>query len=192
MEKSYSFSVFNDCSSSGISKTLENFNQTKKRPIVVCIGSDLILGDSLGPLIGTMLKKEGISEFVYGTLNFPITAKEIEYAKIHLKEMHPNSFLIAIDAAIGSPEDVGIIRIVKGGLKPGLGVDKNLGTIGDASIIGVVASKSLQNYNLFNLTRLNLVFKMAEKITAGIIDYISLTQKKEPPFNQGFSNLFAQ
>ena len=59
------------------------------------------------------------------------------------------------------------------GLKPGLGVDKELDMIGDISIIGIVASKSLKNYNLFNLTRLNLVYKMAEKIASGIENYIT-------------------
>ena len=77
------------------------------------------------------------------------------------------------DAAVGDPDDVGLIRVMDKGLKPGLGVDKKLGTIGDLSIIAVVAAKSLQNYNLFNLTRLNLIYKMAETIASGIEKYIS-------------------
>jgi putative sporulation protein YyaC len=120
--------------------------------------------------------RENLRAYIYGTLNYPVTAKEIEYAKKYLKVMHPNSPILAIDAAIGSPDDVGIIKVSNGGLYPGLGVDKNLGEIGDVSIIGIVAGKSNENYNLFNLTRLNIVYKMAEKIALGIrnyIDYIS-------------------
>ena len=92
--------------------------------------------------------------------------------------MHPNSISIAIDAAIGNSEDVGLIRVLDKGLKPGLGVDKNLGTVGDISIIGVVASKSNKNYNLFNLTRLNLIYKMAETIANGIEKYVSYINNK--------------
>ena len=87
--------------------------------------------------------------------------------------MHPGSIAVAIDAAVGNSEDIGLIRVINRGLKPGLGVDKNLGVIGDISIIGIVAGKSASNYNLFNLTRLNLVFKMAEKIADGIEKYLA-------------------
>ena len=171
--KNFSFSTFNDYTADGIYQSLIECNPQNKKPILICIGSDLVLGDSLGPLVGTMLKKRGAKSFIYGTLNLPITAKEVEYAGKYLKQMHPNSISIAIDAAVGNAEDVGLIRITNKGLKPGLGVDKNLGVVGDLSIIAVVAAKSLQNRNLFNLTRLNLIYKMAEKIASGIEKYIS-------------------
>lgn len=169
---SYNVSMFNKFAPDNICQALSSIIDTNLSPMFICIGSDLVLGDSLGPLIGTLLKKKNISAYTYGTLNMPITAKEIEYAKTYLKLMHPNSISIAIDAAVGSPDDIGLIKIIKEGLKPGLGVDKNLGTIGDLSIIGVVASKSIKNYNLYNLTRLNLVYKMAEKIADGIEMFI--------------------
>ena len=170
--KNYMFSTFNNFTPSGISNALSSIVRNDKKPIFVCIGSDLVLGDSLGPLVGTLLRKKSVSAYVYGTLNSPITAKEVNYAKMYLSELHPESVGIAIDAAVGSPDDVGLIKVINKGLKPGLGVDKKLGTIGDVSIIGIVASKSLQNYNLYNLTRLNLIYKMAEQISEGICDYI--------------------
>ena len=170
--KNFSFSTFNKHASDGISQALKELNQNTERPIFICIGSDLILGDSLGPLVGTMLKSRGAKSFVYGTLNFPITAKEVEYASTHLKQMHPNTISIAIDAAVGNADDIGLIKVCNKGLKPGLGVNKNLGVVGDLSIIAVVAAKSLQNTHLFNLTRLNLVYKMAETICKGIEKYI--------------------
>lgn len=171
--KNYSFNSYNTQTDIGIFQALTECNPLNKKPIFVCIGSDLVLGDSLGPLVGTFLKNKGVQSYVYGTLNFPITAKEIEYARTYLKQMHPSSTIIAIDAAIGSADDVGLIRVINKGLKPGLGVDKNLGTVGDSSIIGIVAAKSLQNYNLFNMTRLNLIYKMAEQISEGIKKYVS-------------------
>lgn len=169
----YSFSAYHKNASLGISEALNKFNSGAKTPIIICIGSDLVLGDSLGPLVGTMLKKRNISSYIYGTLNYPITAKEIEYAKTHLKTMHPNTVAIAIDAAVGLKEDIGIIKVVNEGLKPGIGVNKNLGQIGDIGIIGVVSAKTGKNFDLFNLTRLNLVYKMAEQIADGIANYIN-------------------
>lgn len=179
MKKNYSFNSFSTHCADGIFQSLIDCNQQNMRPFFICIGSDLVLGDSLGPLVGTLLRKKNIQSYVYGTLNYPITAKEVDYAGKYLKQMHPNSISIAIDAAIGNPEDVGIIRIANKGLKPGLGVDKNLAIIGDISIIAVVASKSLQNQNLFNLTRLNLVYKMAEQIVDGIEKYINYINANE-------------
>lgn len=178
-QKNFSFSAYSDYSQDGIFQSLVECNPQNKKPIFICIGSDLVLGDSLGPLVGTMLKNRGAKSYVYGTLNLPITAKEVEYAGKYLKQMHPNSISIAIDAAVGNADDVGLIRVTDKGLKPGLGVDKNLGVVGDLSIIAVVAGKSLQNHNLFNLTRLNLVYKMAEKIASGIEKYLTYLSKNE-------------
>ena len=121
--KNFTFSAFNDYSSDGIFQSLSACNPKNKKPIFICIGSDLVLGDSLGPLVGTFLKNKNVRSYVYGTLNFPITAKEIEYARTYLKQMHPDSITIAIDAAIGNDDDVGLIRVVNKGLKPGLGVE---------------------------------------------------------------------
>ena len=86
--------------------------------------------------------------------------------------MHPNSISVAVDAAVGEENDVGLIKVINKGLKPGLGVGKNLNVIGDVSIVGVVAPRSIKNYNLYNLTRLNLVYRLAEKIANGIEKYL--------------------
>ena len=170
--ETFSFNSFNDNSEKSIGNALASCNKKSKTPIIVCIGSDLVLGDSLGPLVGTMLTRRNVNAYIYGTLNSPITAKEITCAKIHVKMLHPESFVVATDAAVGNSEDIGLIKVSDKGLKPGLGVNKNLGVIGDCSIIGVVAEKSTQNYNLFNLTRLNLIYKMAERIADGVEKFL--------------------
>lgn len=141
-----------------------------KPPVIVCIGSDLAIGDSLGPITGSMLKykTQGLNVFLYGTLAAPITAKEIGYIRTFLKETHKGSQIIAIDAAVGAEGDIGLIKINDKPLLPGAGANKKLGAIGDISLMGVVAEKSLSNYGLLNTTRLNLVYSMAEIISEGI------------------------
>ena len=171
-EKIYNFSIFNDYAKNGVSDALKSLNIKQKQPIFVCIGSDLVLGDCLGPLVGTFLKSKDLRSFVYGTLNVPVTAKEVGYASTYLTQMHPNCITVSIDAAVGSNDDVGLIKVINKGLKPGLGVNKDLQPIGDISIIGVVAEKSVKNYNLFNLTRLNLVYRMSTVIACGIEKYV--------------------
>ena len=155
----------------GISSPIKNAELFgDKPPVIVCIGSDLAIGDSLGPITGSMLKfkTQGLGIFLYGTLAAPVTAKEIKYMRTFLKETHAGSQIIAIDAAVGSEGDIGLIKINDTPLMPGAGANKQLGALGDLSIMGVVAEKSIANYGLLNTTRLNLVYTMSEIISDGI------------------------
>ena len=183
-EKVFTCSVFNnEYSKHCITQSLKECNSENAKPIFVCIGSDLVLGDSLGPLVGTFLRSKELNSYIYGTLNSPITAKEVSYAGTYLRRMHENTLIVSIDAAVGDESDVGLIKIINRGLKPGLGVNKDLDAIGDVSIIGVVAGKSTKNYNLFNMTRLNFVYKMAQTIADGIENYITENFSKKSKRN---------
>ena len=135
-------------------------------PVIVCVGSDLAIGDSLGPIVGSMLryKTQGLNSFIYGTLSAPVTAKEIKYLRSHLKHTHRRRVTIVVDAAVGAQGDIGTIKISDSPLYPGAGANKKLGAIGDLSIMGIVAEKSIANYALLNTTRLNLVYSMSEII----------------------------
>ena len=150
-----------------------------KQPVVVCIGSDLAIGDSLGPITGSMLKykTQGLGVYIYGTLSSPITAKEIKYLRTFLKETHAGSQIIAIDAAVGAEGDIGLLKILDAPLSPGAGANKKLGTLGDISIMGIVAEKSVANYGLFNTTRLNLVYSMSEIISSALAQVFWNKQK---------------
>ena len=139
-------------------------------PIIVCVGSDLAIGDCLGPITGSMLKykTQGLGVFLYGTLASPVTAREVKYLRTFLKETHPASQIIAIDAAVGAEGDIGLIKLIDKPLYPGAGANKKLGAVGDISIMGIVAEKSVANYGLLNTTRLNLVYTMSEIISEGL------------------------
>ena len=143
-------------------------------PVIVCIGSDLAVGDSLGPITGSMLKykTQGLRAFVYGTLASPITAKEIKYLRAFLKETHKGSQVIAVDAAVGAEGDVGLLKLSDKRLFPGAGANKRLGAIGDISVMGIVSEKSLANYGLLNTTRLNLVYTMSEIVSDAIANVL--------------------
>ena len=181
----YCFNIFNKLAADGTSMAVDKFLRAappaKKRaaatggsepalPVVVCVGSDLAIGDSLGPIVGSMLryKTQGLDVFLYGTLKAPVTAKEVKYLRSFLRETHRDRKVVAVDAAVGSEGDIGLIKILNEPLRPGAGANKKLGSIGDVSIMGIVAEKSLMNYGLLNTTRLNLVYSMAEIISDGL------------------------
>ena len=172
----YSFNLYNNMAQAGVLMALNSFIGVQTAPpVILCIGTDLAIGDSLGPVCGTMLESKSQTKnfFLYGTLKKPVTAKETKYLNEFLKETHPNSKIIAIDAAVGTAGDIGLIKIHNKGLKPGLGVNKKLQTVGDVSIMGIVAEKSVFNYSLLNATRLNLVYKMADIISDSVSTYVS-------------------
>lgn len=171
----FSFNLYNSLAPQGICLALKRcVKSINLSPVVLCIGSDLSVGDSLGPVTGTKLKEKlkGLNCFVYGTLSKPITAHEVKYMNDFLKFTHPESPVIAIDAAVGLAGDIGLIKIASRGIKPGSGADKKLGKVGDVSIMGIVAEKSVFNYSLFSSTRLNAVYKMSEIISEGVSSYI--------------------
>ena len=143
-------------------------------PVIVCVGSDLAVGDSLGPIVGSLLKHktQGLHLYIYGTLHSPVTAKEVSYMRRFLKETHKNAPVIAVDAAVGESGDVGLIKLLDSPLRPGAGANKKLGAIGDSSILGIVTEKSLMSYGIFNTTRLSLVYSMAEIISSALSDYL--------------------
>lgn len=171
----YSFNVYNSMAAGGEVLALKKIlPELTDAPVIVCIGSDLSVGDSLGPVTGTKLKEKlkGYNVYVYGTLAKPITAHEVKYTNQFIKSTHPNSTVIAIDAAVGAAGDIGLIKVAKRGIKPGSGANKRLAKVGDVSVMGIVAEKSLFNYSLFSSTRLNIVYKMAEIIAEGVATFI--------------------
>lgn len=175
MKENYSFSSFNKYSYFFISDAISRVMSFDKAPVIICVGSDLVVGDSLGPLIGTMIRKSNIDAFVYGTLENPITANEIPRLNERVRSAHPKSSVLVIDAAVGSADDIGMIRILNHGIKPGLGVNKDLEKIGDCSVIGVVAPKD--GGRSLRTTRLNLIYGMAEQISLAISSLIKKQKK---------------
>lgn len=171
----YSFNLYNSLAPNGVCLTLKKMVANGcPAPVVLCIGSDLSIGDSLGPITGTKLKSSlsGLNCYVYGTLAKPITAHEVKYMNEFLKLTHPDSPIIAVDAAVGLAGDIGLIKISRRGLKPGSGANKKLAKVGDVSIMGIIAEQSLFNYSLFSATRLNMIYKMSEIIAEGITSFI--------------------
>lgn len=137
--------------------------------VILCIGTDRATGDSLGPLVGYKLRSLDFpGVHVYGTLDEPVHAKNLESTLAHIKEHQPHSLVLAIDACLGSMDHVGHITIGDGPIKPGAGVQKNLPSAGDFHITGIVNFSSMMNMAILQNTRLSLVMKMADMIALNI------------------------
>ena len=137
--------------------------------VFICIGSDRITGDSLGPMIGHQLSRFHWDHvYIYGTLDFPIHALNLTETLKKLKTKHPSALFIAIDASLGSKKHVGYITVGIGPLLPGAGVHKNLPPVGDLSITGILNVSGAFEHFMLQTTRLSCVVQMADTITDGI------------------------
>lgn len=170
------FSIKNEICADGISYTLERAFGGEI-PVIICVGTDATVGDALGPMVGTALLERGAPAFVYGSLSAPVTAKEIEAVKEFTLNAHPYSQILVIDAAVGKSEDIGVVKILDGGIKPGLGANKNLPKLGNKSIIGIVAERTGDSQAIMQVTRIGFIYRFAEIITRGVLDYLKRADK---------------
>jgi putative sporulation protein YyaC len=134
-------------------------------PVVVCIGTENIIGDSLGPCVGALLKERyGLKAYVYGVPEASITAKNIGGYMDFIARVHKESAVIAVDACLGNPEDVGGIRIRRGGVKAGRAAGRNFPAFGDVSVLGVVEQYSRDAIEALLASSPDNVFDLTDKI----------------------------
>jgi putative sporulation protein YyaC len=162
--------------------------------VFLCIGTDRATGDSLGPIVGYKLKctlaeqllnaengkathtntvsltQAHISTVsVFGTLEKPVHAKNIEQTLDYIKAVFDDPFIAAIDASLGRTENVGYVTISESALAPGAGLSKDLPSVGRVSITGIVNVADGMDFSILQNTRLHLVMKMSEVIHDGIL-----------------------
>lgn len=166
-----------------LTKSIEPFiSKMGERPLVVCcIGTDRSTGDSLGPLIGTRLKRSHLEELhVYGTLDSPVHAVNLSETYKEIKHTFTNPFIIGIDACLGRYNNVGMISLGEGPVLPGAGVHKDLPPIGDIHLTGTVNVGGYMEYFVLQNTRLHLVMSMADVMSVSLISAIRHLKHRTP------------
>lgn len=152
----------------------------ENRPIIfICIGTDRSTGDSLGPLIGYKLKHICKGKmYIYGSLENPIHAKNLCNILDKINSTFKEPYIVAIDSCLGKIDHIGKIYINKKPLTPGLALNKNLPSVGNMSILGIVNIASNFEFLVLQNTRLYMVMQLADIISKGIYHF-SLKYNKE-------------
>lgn len=162
-------------------KLLLNGAGTRRHKLLfLCIGSERIVGDSLGPLVGHRLAQfsnacsKEQAPVVLGTLQQPVHAMNLHAIRRYIRSVYPDHTVIAIDASLGSPQHIGCVTLCNQGLAPGLGVSKQLPTVGDISITGIVGGMEESAYRRSREqellhARLALVVELADAIYEGLL-----------------------
>ena len=147
-----------------------------KNILFVCIGNGKIIGDSLGPLIGTVLEKNkrliqnNVNIEVIGTFENPILYYNVEEFIKNI-DSQDYSEIVIIDSALGSKENIGKVMITPAEILIGVGVNRGRMVKGDIILKGVVGI----NYNNIsrNLIELESVeAKQVENIAGKMLDII--------------------
>lgn len=149
----------------------------KAETIFLCIGTDRVIGDSIGPITGSLLKNKFCDTRVYGDLNNNLTFDNItkKIDEINLKFKNP--YIVVIDAALSDEQNIGKIFLDENGVCIGKGLEKNYKKIGDIGI-KVVVGKDYNDKDLNFKTLQNISLSRAIKLSKKISDGISIALNK--------------
>lgn len=121
-------------------------------PIVLCIGTTRVPGDSFGPITGQILTDYfRVPTEIYGTVKNPVHALNLTQTITKIRLLHPDRKIIAVDSALCAGGRKGIVKTFPGPLRPGLATGKNLIPVGDFSVTATVGTGS--ENDLFSVGR---------------------------------------
>lgn len=161
-------------------------NKDNKKIIFLCIGTNKVIGDSIGPIVGTNLinNLKCTEDFNFENSNIKVIgdmSNNISYNNIedNMKKLAGNNFIIVIDSALSSENNIGKIFIHDRGLKYAESLKRKNNVIGDVSIKAVVGKNTqnrLKNFKILRNASTKRVMTMANILSKGIIDAMCLVE----------------
>lgn len=148
--------------------------ENKHKDIVfLCFGSEKHLGDSVGPLIGTKLKENGVKN-VYGDLKGNLTAEIIKEEVPKILSRYKDPFVVCIDACGVEKNDIGKIFYLNEPLRPASAMYEDLGVYGDYSIqLGTFDGNSILRLTEIYISSLNLILTLADKLLSDLLPILT-------------------
>ena len=140
--------------------------------VFLCIGTNKIIGDSVGPIVGNYLKKLQ-NEYlqIYGTLDDTINFINAKDVIEGIYQNLENPYLITIDAALSNSNNKGDIVLSEGYIKIGKALQKSICFYSDINIKCIVGKSYLEKEkNIKELEKVSLaeILGMAELVANGI------------------------
>ena len=158
-------------------KLITNLNYSLKEAnnfsdvIFLCIGSNKIIGDAFGPIVGHKLKQIPNNLNIIGDLENCVIYKDIEKIEKQIHEKYVNPYIICIDAALSKTIQKGKIVVEKSSMQIGNVLGKKEKNIGNLSIKGIVAKKRdnyKENFIALAGTSFSMINSMAERVVEGV------------------------
>lgn len=148
--------------------------------VFLCVGSDKVIGDAFGPLVGTnlenLLKQYYSNIHIVGTLKEPVLATNLKKTIAQIEKEYANPCIIAIDSALSKKEDIGKVFVTNGKMKFAQSTRQDAPIeVGAISIKGVVAQDckvARYNFSVLQNTPLGKVLDLAQMTANGIYETI--------------------
>ena len=157
-------------------RKLKKFSQI----VFLCVGTDKVIGDAVGPLIGSKLKNlfENCNIYninIYGSLEDNVNYINVQNIINKIEKHHKDACLIVVDSALSKNENIGRIFVSNKKTILGKGLNKNRVEIGDISI-KVVVGKDLKipkfNFKVLNEISLRDILELSDTVASGIFEVI--------------------
>lgn len=137
--------------------------------VIVCVGTDKICGDSLGPMVGNLLRhRYAVPCPVYGVEGRTVNGANLERYRRFLDAHYAGVPVIAVDAALGEVDEVGKIRYRLGGVQAGCALGRKSPAVGQLAVLGVVGVKGEDAISSLLEVPFALVERLAEDIARRI------------------------
>lgn len=168
-----------------LKKQLEQFDiQNQFSEIVfLCIGTNKIIGDMIGPMVGERLKKQAKQlkkyfrkeTIIYGNMEHTLNLKNAGQVIPFLKYQYDKPFIITIDTALGNESTIEKILISSGEIEIGKALKKGIKYKSHVNIKGVVGKyhhKIEENINTLKNIKPDVIETMSKTICMGIKDTV--------------------
>ncbi len=155
----------------------KDLNHIYSNVIILCIGTKKVLGDSVGPLVGENIKYlENEYIKIYGVLEHTINFNNAKNIIGDIYKNFDNPYIITIDSALGSKENMGQVILNKGYIKIGKALEKSICFYSNLNIKCVVGknTNSMVN-NLVELKNVDIeeINNIVQIVSKGIENFLT-------------------
>lgn len=146
--------------------------------VILCVGTNKIVGDSVGPIVGkklTRLLKHKENVKIYGNTKKNLNLKNAKHVLEEISCIQPEPLIITIDAALGPKEMIETVFMTTGKIKIGEALGNGMGYNSHINIKGIVGEcqeSSKENFEVLNKVHPKCIHRLSNKITYEICQLI--------------------
>ena len=148
-------------------------NQKFSEVVILCIGTNKLIGDSIGPVVGQKLKEEKMKEivYIYGDMKETVNFKNAKEIIEDIFKTYKKPFIITIDSALGTKTMVSKIVVNKGIVRLGKSLGRSICYPSHITIKGVVGENKNtyeENIKVLNEVSQEMIGYLSDIMTKGI------------------------
>lgn len=153
---------------------IKEYDNSFSNILILCIGTERLIGDSLGPRIGTNIKQvENENIKIYGTAKNNMDFLNSKNVIEQIYKIYNNPYIITIDAALGKKSSIGEIYLSDGCMKIGTALGKSICFYSNINIKCIVGEYSdcskWQNYKILSNVSKQDIDNLVEIVSLGIV-----------------------